>query len=62
MIWLLSISTKEWNACERWFNFSESYWFIYKKIVVFFLDDELQCDEQCQTKEQYLAYINATRI
>lgn len=33
-----------------------------KKIVVFFLDDELQCDEQCQTKEQYLAYINATRI
>jgi hypothetical protein len=33
-----------------------------KRIVVFFLDDELQCDEQCQIKEQYSSYINVIRF
>lgn len=33
-----------------------------KRIVVFFLNDELWCDEQCHIKEQYSANINVIRF
>ena len=33
-----------------------------KRIVIFFLHDELRYDEQCQIKQQYIEYINVIRI